>query len=150
MALIPVPSRRPDRSLFVPSVVPARTFNPRPLSHPTKSSLAAVAFALAALLLAIPSTLRAQSASPHIAAITPGTGKAEDTITITGENLGKDKVAAVFLSDEKLDHKAVVVDQETTKIVIKVPDGLKAGDYNISVQEGGAIYIQPVIFTVKT
>jgi hypothetical protein len=140
MALIPVPSRRPDSCAFVPRLV----------SHLTKSSLLAAAFAFGALLLATPSAVHAQSASPHISAITPGTGKAEDTITITGENLGKDKVAAVFLSDDKLDHKAVVVDQETTKIVIKVPNGLKAGDYNISVQEGGAIYIQPIIFTVTT
>jgi len=98
----------------------------------------------------VPSALRAQSTAPHITSVTPDTGKAEDTITITGQNLGKNNVTAVFLSDAKLDHKAVVVDQEPTKIVIKVPDNLKPGDYNISVQEGGAIYIQPVIFTVKT
>ena len=146
MAFIPAQSRRPDRSAAL-RLLPVPDFQ---LSRQTKASLAAVALAVAALLLATPSTLHAQSASPHIATITPGAGKAEDTITITGENLGKDKVAAVFLSDEKLDHKAVVVDQEATKIVIKVPNGLKAGDYNISVQEGGAIYIQPVIFTVKT
>lgn len=150
MALIPVPSRRPDRCAFAQRLLPAFALHPRQLVHLSKPSLAAVAFAIAALLLAIPTTVHAQSASPHITSITPGTGKAQDTITITGENLGKDKVVGVFLSDAKLDHKAVVVDQEATKIVIKVPNGLKDGDYNISVQEGGAIYIQPVIFTVKT
>lgn len=150
MASIPAPSRRSDRALLSLRLLPAPTFRPRQALNPTKSPLAAVGFAVVLSLLVAPSALRAQSASPHISAVTPGTGKAEDTITITGENLGKDKVAAVFLSDDKLDHKAVVVDQEATKIVIKVPHGLKAGDYNISVQEGGAIYIQPVIFTVTT
>ncbi|MGA9883545.1 MAG: IPT/TIG domain-containing protein [Candidatus Acidiferrales bacterium] len=110
----------------------------------------AVTLAFVSLPLLVPSALRAQGSAPHIATVTPGTGKADDSITITGENLGKDKVTAVFLSDSKLDHKAVVVDQESTKIVIKVPDKLKPGDYNISVEEGGAIYIQPVIFSVKS
>ncbi len=140
MASIPAPSRRPDRAAFVPRRSP----------HLTKVTLTVVALAVASFALLAPSELRAQSASPHITAITPNTGKADDTITISGQNLGKDQIAAVFLSDAKLDHKAVVVDQEATKIVIKVPDDLKPGDYNISVQEGGAIYIQPVIFTVKT
>lgn len=150
MASIPAPSLRSDRAAFVPRLLPAPTFHPHQLSRSTKPPFAAFAFALASLVLAAPSALRAQSASPHITSITPGSGKAEDTITITGQNLGKDKVAAVFLSDAKLDHKAVVLDQESTKIVIKVPDNLKAGDYNISVQEGAAVYIQPIIFTVKT
>ena len=150
MASIPVPSRRPDRSAFALYLLPAPAFHPRQRSHPTKSTLAAIAFAVASLLLAMPSMVRAQSGSPHIATVTPGSGKAEDTITITGQNLGKDKVAAVFLSDAKLDHKVVVVDQEPTKLDNKDPDGLKAGDYNISVQEGAAVYIQPIIFIVKT
>jgi IPT/TIG domain len=150
MASIPVPSRRPDRAVFVLRPRAAATFHLHQPLMAAKSPLAAIAFAVVSLLFAVPPAARAQSDSPHIATVTPGSGKAEDTITITGQNLGKDKVAAVFLSDAKLDHKAVVMDQETTKIVIKVPAGLKAGDYNISVQEGAAIYIQPVIFTVKT
>jgi hypothetical protein len=150
MASIPAPSRRSDRDAFAWRAPAAPRFHPRRTLHSTKAQLSAVAFAMATLLLAAPAAVRAQAGSPHIAAVTPGSGKAEDTITITGANLSKDKVSAVFLSDAKLDHKAVVVDQEPTKIVIKVPDGLKPGDYNISVQEGKAVYIQPVIFTVKT
>jgi len=41
-----------------------------------------------------------------------------------------------------------VVSQTTDKIVIKVPS-VKAGEYNISVQEGNAILIEPVRFTVQ-
>ncbi|HVB87331.1 MAG TPA: IPT/TIG domain-containing protein [Candidatus Dormibacteraeota bacterium] len=92
--------------------------------------------------------VRAQNVSAEISTVTPNTGKADDSITIVGKNLDKKEVTAVFLSDTKLDHKAVVVDQEPTKIVIKVP-ALKPGDYNISIEESGSIYIQPVIFKVK-
>ena len=150
MASIPAPSRRSDGSssyLRLLSCCPSLRAGKSP---GTKLATISLGLAFVAIALFIPIALRAQSASPHISSITPGTGKAADSITITGENLGKDKVAAVFLSDAKLDHKAVVVDQETTKIVIKVPDKLQPGDYNISVQEGAAIYIQPVIFVVKT
>ena len=149
MAYRPAPSRRSDRRILQSSLAFPITFVRFRNGLPATVSLLAIGFLLAAACV-VPSLTRAQSASPHISSITPDSGKSEDTITIAGDNLGKDKVAAVFLSDDKLDHKAVVVDQETTKIVIKVPDGLKAGDYNISVQEGGAIYIQPVIFVVKT
>jgi len=108
-----------------------------------------VAIGAAGLVLAFPaSPLYAQSTDAHVSTVTPNAGKSSDSITITGKNLGKSQVTAVFLSDSKLDYKAVVVDQEPTKIVIKVPQ-LKPGAYNISVEEGGKIYIQPFIFNVK-
>ena len=80
--------------------------------------------------------------------VDPQSGSANDTITLTGENLEKSHVSAVFLSDDKDDHKAAVVSQAADKIVIKVP-AVKAGDYNISVQAGNAILIEPVRFTVQ-
>jgi methionine-rich copper-binding protein CopC len=150
MAMLTAPSRRSDRAELASQILPLWATQLHPASCQRKSTLFAVALALVSLALVAPILLRAQGTSPHITSVTPNNGKAEDTITITGENLSKDKVAAVFLSDSKLDHKATVVDQEPTKIVIKVPDNLKPGHYNISVQEGGAIYIQPVIFTVTT
>jgi IPT/TIG domain len=113
-----------------------------------KSAPFALGAALVALILT-PVALRAQNVSAVISTVTPSTGKAADSITITGKNLDKTVVAAVYLSDAKLDHKAEVIDQEPTKIVIKVPS-LKPGDYNISVEESGSIYIQPVIFKVTT
>lgn len=151
MASIPAASRRSDCLALAPRVFRSSAFRQSFRLPRTLPFIAlAAGLLLASLVLFAAPALRAQSASPHIASVTPNAGKSEDSITITGQNLGKDKVAAVFLSDDKLDHKAVVVDQESGKIIIKVPDNLKPGDYNISVQEGGAIYIQPVIFTVKT
>jgi hypothetical protein len=109
----------------------------------------ALFFALAAIVtlaLAMPAGL-AQDAS-RVTGVDPATGKANDTVTIAGENLSKAKVSAIFLSDEKDDHKATVVSQETDKIVIKVP-AVKPGDYNVSIQTGNSIFIQPVRFTVQ-
>ncbi|MDE3169907.1 MAG: IPT/TIG domain-containing protein [Acidobacteriota bacterium] len=152
MASTPAQSPYSGRSALASPVTPSARPLPRAILRRAKSTLLLLAgtLALTSFALLAPLAVRAQSDTPHISSVTPTEGKCLDSITISGENLGKDKVAAVFLSDEKLDHKAVVVDQEKTKIVIKVPNDLKPGDYNISVQEGGAIYIQPVIFVVKT
>jgi hypothetical protein len=103
------------------------------------------AFALFAALT-VPVALAQDN--PHVTGVDPAMGKANDTVTVAGENLGKAKVAAIFLSDEKDDHKATVVSQESDKIVIKVPS-VKPGDYNVSIQAGNSIFIQPVRFTVQ-
>ena len=65
-----------------------------------------------------------------------------------GENLGKGSVSAVFLSDDKNDTKATLVEQGAAKIVIKVPQ-VKPGSYNISIQAGDKIMILPVKFEVQ-
>src|SRR5579872_7602538 len=49
--------------------------------------------------------------SPKITGVAPATGKVNDSVTLTGENLGKDSVSAVFLSDDKDDFKATLVEQ---------------------------------------
>lgn len=84
----------------------------------------------------------------RIAAVDPTSGKVNDTVTVTGDSLGKAAVSGVFLSDDQNDHKATIVDQEAGKIVFKVPQ-VKAGDYNVSIQVGNSLLIQPVRFTVQ-
>jgi hypothetical protein len=54
----------------------------------------------------------------------------------------------VYLSDDKSDYKAALVEQAGDKIVVKVPR-VKAGNYNVSIQVGNNIYIQPVRFEVQ-
>jgi len=128
---------------------PIRRSEPAPFRSNSRRFAAPLALGAALFLFGVtPLVVRAQNVSAEISTVTPNTGKADDSITIVGKNLDKKEVTAVFLSDTKLDHKAVVVDQEPTKIVIKVP-ALKPGDYNISIEESGSIYIQPVIFKVK-
>ena len=102
--------------------------------------------AAALLMLSVP-PLFAQG-SPSITSVDPPSGKVSDTITVTGTNLAKPHVSAVFLSDRTTDHKATVVEETDDKIVLKVPQ-VSPGDYNISVQVGNSIFIQPVRFTVE-
>jgi hypothetical protein len=99
------------------------------------------------LLLSLVQLVGAQSL-PKVTAVDPGTGKVNDNVTLTGENLGKASVSAVFLSDDKDDFKATLVEQEAGKIILKVPQ-VKSGGYNISIQEGDKILILPLHFTVQ-
>lgn len=86
--------------------------------------------------------------SPRVTGVEPSASKVGDSVTVTGENLGKDSVSAVFLSDDKIDYKATLVEQSAEKIVMKVPQ-VKPGDYNVSIQVGNKIFIEPVKFKVQ-
>ena len=99
----------------------------------------------AALLL---SSLAVAQNSPTITGIDPASGKVNDSVTVSGSGLGKDTVTAVFLSDDKSDYKAVIVTQTEGKIVMKVPQ-VKLGRYNVSIQVGNGILIEPIRFTVQ-
>jgi hypothetical protein len=101
---------------------------------------------LAAVVLFAP-LIFAQS-TPQVTGVDPQSGKVNDSVTVSGQNLGKESVSAVFLSDDKSDFKATVVEQGAEKIVVKVPQ-VKSGNYNISIQVGDKIFIKPVRFTVQ-
>ena len=101
---------------------------------------------MASLLIASPSLF--SQGAPKVSGVDPATGKVNDNVTVSGSNLAKDSVAAVFLSDEKTDYKAVIVEQSADKIVMKVPQ-VKPGSYNISIQVGNGILIEPVRMTVQ-
>ena len=104
-------------------------------------------FGLTAALLVLATMVLAQG-SPRIVGVEPSAGKVNDTLTVTGENLGKESVAGFLLSDDKTDYKAALVEQAAGKVVFKVPQ-VKAGDYNVSIQVGNNILIQPVRFKVQ-
>ena len=101
---------------------------------------------LAAVVLVAP--LVFAQGMPRVTGVEPSSGKVNANVTVTGENLGKGSVSAVFLSDDDTDYKATVVEQAAAKIVIKVPQ-VKPGDYNVSVQVGDRIFIMPVRFKVQ-
>jgi IPT/TIG domain len=100
---------------------------------------------VAALLMA---PLVFAQGTPRVTSAEPSSGKVNDSVTLAGENLGKSSVSAVFLSDDKTDYMATVVQQAAEKIVMKVPQ-VKPGDYNVSVQAGDRIFIMPVRFKVQ-
>jgi hypothetical protein len=106
---------------------------------------AILALALFFVVTLLPATAQTNS---RVTAVDPTSGKVNDTVTVTGDSLGKAVVSGVFLSDDQNDHKATIVDQEAAKIVFKVPE-VKAGDYNVSIQVGNSLLIQPVRFTVQ-
>jgi IPT/TIG domain len=101
---------------------------------------------LAAVIVAASAAI-AQNA-PQITGVDPSYGKVNDTVTVSGNNLGKASVSSVYLSDDKSDFKAVIVEQGEDKITVKVPQ-VKAGNYNISLQVGDKLFIKPVKFRVQ-
>ena len=101
---------------------------------------------LAAAILLAP--LGFAQGAPKVTGVDPSAGKVNDTVTVTGENLDKGTVSAVFLSDDKSDYKATIEEQSADKVVVKVPR-VKPGSYNVSIQVGNSIYIQPVLFNVQ-
>jgi hypothetical protein len=116
--------------------------------HRNKYIHTTLALLAASALLTLLGLLPFAQGSPRVTGVDPSSGKVNDTVTVAGENLGKGTVSAIFLSDDKTDYKATLVEQDEEKIVMKVPH-VRSGRYNISVQTGNAIYIQPVRFTVQ-
>jgi hypothetical protein len=104
-----------------------------------------LSFLASTLLLA--TQISAQNV-PHVSGVDPAEGKVNDSVTVSGENLGKESVSAVFLSDDKSDYKGTIIDQAADKITMKVPQ-VNAGAYNVSIQVGDKILILPVRFKVN-
>ena len=63
----------------------------------------------------------AQQAMPRMSTVEPGNCKAGDVITVAGENLEKDQVAKVYLTDGKNDFEVQIVEQAATSVKFKIP-----------------------------
>jgi len=135
-------------SLYIPSIPETSGQPSRHTRHsPQRRRLNArrLVFMVAVALL---SPLLFAQGAPQITGVDPAAGKVNDTVTISGQNLGKDAVSAVYLSDDKDDFRATVVEQAAEKIVVKVPK-VKSGNYNVSLQVGDKLFIKPVRFKVE-
>jgi hypothetical protein len=73
------------------------------------------------LLMAASFTAYGQQAMPRMTTVEPGSAKKGDVVAVTGENLDKDAVAKVFLTDGKNDTPVEVTEQTATTIKFKVP-----------------------------
>lgn len=76
------------------------------------------------LLVAAGIAAYAQSSTPRMTSVDPDSGKRGDIITITGENLGKNLVAKVYLTDGgdgKNDVEVQIIEQTETSIKFKIP-----------------------------
>ena len=82
-----------------------------------------LSFAIA-LLIAASFAVFGQQAMPRMTSCEPQNGKAGDVVAITGENLAKDAVDKVYLTDgkdEKNDVVVEIVEQTATSIKFKIP-----------------------------
>jgi len=69
----------------------------------------------------------AQQAMPRMSTVDPGNGKTGDVITVAGENLQKDQVAKVYLTDGTNDTPVEITEQNATSIKFKIPAKVKPG-----------------------
>jgi hypothetical protein len=79
---------------------------------------------LVSLLLAASFAAYAQAVNPRMTSADPDTGKRGDVIVVTGENLSKDHVAKLYLTDGgdgKNDAEVQIVEQTDTTIKFKIP-----------------------------
>jgi hypothetical protein len=63
----------------------------------------------------------ASAPSPKMVSVEPGSGKAGDVLTVTGENLQKEVVVKVYLYDGKTDIPCEVTEQTEKTIKFKIP-----------------------------
>ena len=75
---------------------------------------------VASLLLAAAATAYGQ-AMPRMTAVEPQNGKTGDVIVVSGENLQKDMVAKVYLTDGKNDFEVSVSEQTEKELKFKIP-----------------------------
>ena len=92
-------------------------------------------------------TLLGDTKSARLTAVDPDTGKVGDVATAKGENLDKDSVADLFLTDGKNDVKVVIMERAADTIKFKIPQ-IKAGRYHLLTSSKTALIEQPVVFEV--
>lgn len=102
-------------------------------------------------LLALSAALIAQDKSPRLTTVTPDSGKPAETYLVAGENLAKDAVKELYLTDGKDDMKVEIVEQKEESIQFKVPGKTKPGRYSLMVltADGKRFLEQPVKLTIE-
>ena len=71
--------------------------------------------------------------TPLMRTVDPYMAKAGVEVTVTGNNLGKALVAEVSLTAGKASYKVEILSQTDTELKFKVPAGVKAGSYRLTV-----------------
>jgi len=82
---------------------------------------------LVSLLLAVGMAVWAEQPMPKMVTVDPLNGKAGDVIVATGENLQKDAVAKLYLTDGKNDIACEMLEQTGTTIKFKIPAKVPQG-----------------------
>ena len=103
------------------------------------------------LLVAAGLAAYAQQPMPRMTAVEPANGKIGDVITVNGENLQKDQVAKVYLTDGKNDVPVDITEQAPTAIKFKIPGKAAPGRFALMLLTTGKepkLIEQPVKVTV--
>ena len=142
------------RAARFPELLPSRRLNFNLNGHSIDfrgpDILMRLAFVVS-LLVAASFAAYAQQAMPRMISVDPPNGKKGDVIAITGENLQKDLVSKVYLTDGKNDLVVEVTEQTGTAIKFKIPAKAAAGRLALMILTTGkdAKYIeQPVKVTI--
>jgi len=103
---------------------------------------------LVSLLLAVGMAVWAEQPMPKMVTVDPLNGKAGDVIVATGENLQKDAVAKLYLTDGKNDIICEMLEQTDTtikfKIPAKVPQGVRLTVMVLTAGKDAKLIEQPV------
>ncbi len=94
----------------------------------------------------------AQTAMPRMASVDPQNGKAGDVLVVAGENLQKDAVTKLYLTDGTNDIQVEITEQSATAIKFKIPSKAKPGRLALMVLTGGKepkLIEQPVKVTIE-
>jgi len=105
-----------------------------------------------ALLMGASFAVHSQQAMPRMTSVEPSSAKKGDVVAVTGENLDKDAVAKVYLTDGKNDTAVEVTEQSATSIKFKIPASKVAGRLALMILTTGKEpkYIeQPVKVTIE-
>ena len=106
---------------------------------------------IAPILLIAVFALNAQEAMPRMTSVEPSSAKVGDVVTVTGENLDKDNVTKVYLTDQKNDLECAITGQTATELKVKIP-AKATGRMALMILTGGKeqkLIEQPVKLTVE-
>lgn len=87
---------------------------------------------------------------PRCTSIEPDTAKAGATVSAKGENLNKNSIAEVYLTDGKNDTKVMVSEQSDSEFKFQVPH-IMPGRYHLAILTANRqrMIDQPVVLTVE-
>ncbi len=89
------------------------------------------------MLLALCLVASAQQVMPRMSTVEPGNGKVGDVLTATGENLAKDQVEKLYLTDGKNDVQVQITEQTATAIKFKIPVKATPGRFSLMLLTSG-------------
>jgi hypothetical protein len=105
-----------------------------------------------AVLLAIPFFLSAQTSFPRMTTVDPAVSKVGGVVSAAGENLDKDNVAELLLTDGKSDLRVQITEQTAASIKFRIPETAKPGRFSLVIRTATSPpkeYQQPVKLTVE-